>query len=119
MAEMLTQATHGKEDPERATLPFILANVAASADRQAIVLLTAEGVWLATRGYAKDVRKEGFEPLEELIDSFVAAGGEVWACGACTRPRGITEEHLIDGARIVSAANVVEVMLSGVPTLSF
>jgi predicted peroxiredoxin len=119
MAEILTHGTHGKEDPEKATLPFILANVAASADREAIVLLTAEGVWLATRGYAKEVRKEGFQPLQELVDSFVGAGGQIWACGACTRPRGITDDHLIDGARIVTAANLVEVMLSGVPTLSF
>lgn len=119
MAEILTHATHGKDDPERATLPFIVANVAASADREAVVLLTSEGVWLATRGYAEEVRKEGLQPLRELMDSFIAAGGEVWACGACTGPRGITEEHLIDGARIVTAANVVEVMLSGIPTLSF
>ncbi len=29
MAKMLFHCTHGKEDPERATLPFILGNVAA------------------------------------------------------------------------------------------
>ena len=33
MARFLAQATHGREDPERATLPFIVANVAASADQ--------------------------------------------------------------------------------------
>ena len=54
MARFMAHATHGREDPERATLPFIVANVAASADQEAIVLLTIEGVWLATKGYADE-----------------------------------------------------------------
>ena len=119
MATILTHCTHGREHPERATLPFIIGNVAASADQPAIVLLTVEGVWLATRGYAEDIRKEGLPPLREIIDSYVSNGGEIWACGACTKPRGITEEQLIPGARIVTAAMVVEAMANGAVTLGF
>lgn len=116
---ILTNCTHGKEDPERATLPFIVGNVAASADQPAIVLLTIDGVWLATRGYADGVHKEGFQPLKEIIGSFLENGGQIWACGACTKPRGITEEHLIPGARIVTAAMVVEAMVNGASALAF
>lgn len=103
MPRFMAQATHGREDPERATLPFIVANVAASADQEAIVLLTIDGVWLATKGYADDIHHEGMQPLREVLASLLANGGQIWACGACTKPRGITEEHLIDGARIISA----------------
>jgi predicted peroxiredoxin len=116
---ILTNCTCGKEDPERATLPFIVGNVAASAEQPAIVLLTIEGVWIATKGYADGIRKEGFQPLAEIIDSFVANGGQIWACGACAKPRGITDEHLIPGARIVTAAMVVEAMSKGASTLGF
>jgi predicted peroxiredoxin len=116
---ILTNCTCGKDDPERATLPFVVGNVAASADQPAIVLLTIEGVWIATRGYAEGIHKEGFQPLREIMDSFVANGGQIWACGACTKPRGITEEHLIPGARIVTAAMVVEAMGKGAASLSF
>ena len=115
MPRFMAQATHGREDPERATLPFIVANVAASADQEAIVLLTIEGVWLATKGYADDVHHEGMLPLREVLSSFIANGGQIWACGACTTPRGITDEHLIDGARIISAADVVAELASGTP----
>ena len=118
-ARIMTHCTHGKEDPERATLPFIVANVAASADQPSIVLLTIDGVWLATKGYADDLQKEGFPPLREIMDSFLANGGEIWACGACTRPRGITEDQLIPGARIVTAAMVVEAMVNDAATLCF
>lgn len=116
---IMAHCTHGKDDPERATLPFIVANVAASADQSAMVLLTIDGVWLATRGYADDIQKEGFPPLREILESFVGNGGEIWACGACTRPRGITEDQLIAGAKIVSAAMVVEAMANGAATLCF
>ncbi len=51
--------------------------------------------------------------------SFVENGGQIWACGACTKPRGITEDALIEGARIVTAANVVEYLASGAATLNF
>jgi predicted peroxiredoxin len=111
----MAQSTHGREDPERATLPFIVANVAASADQEAIVLLTIEGVWLATKGYADDIHHEGMPPLREVLASLLANGGEIWACGACTKPRGITEEHLIEGARIISAVDFVAELSSVTP----
>lgn len=118
MPRFLAQATHGRDDPERATLPFIVANVAASADQEAIVLLTIDGVWLATKGYADDIHHPGMPPLSEVIASLLANGGEIWACGACTKPRGITEEHMIEGARIISAVDFVAELASGTPLYS-
>jgi predicted peroxiredoxin len=115
MARFMAQSTHGRDDPERATLPFIVANVAASADQEAIVLLTIDGVWLATKGYADDIHHEGMPPLREVLASLLANGGEIWACGACTKPRGIAEEHLIEGARIISAVDFVAELASGTP----
>lgn len=119
MASLLINATHGKDDAERATLAFIVGNVAASADQETVLLLTIEGVWLATKGYAEAIHKEGFQPLKEIIASFVANGGEIWVCGACAKPRGIGEADLIEGARIVTAANAVERLASGAASLSF
>jgi len=118
MAQLIVSCNHGKEDPERATLPFIVGNVAASADQQTAVLLTIDGVWVATKGYADDIRKEGFPALREVIQSFVANGGEIWACGTCTKPRGITEGDLIEGARIVTAAYLVEQIASGASSVA-
>jgi predicted peroxiredoxin len=113
MAKLIVSCTHGKENPERATLPFIVGNVAASADQQTAVLLTIEGVWLATKGYADDIHKEGFPALREVMQSFIANGGEIWACGTCAKPRGITEADLTEGARMVTAAYFVEQIAQG------
>ena len=112
-ATIMTHCTHADDDHERATLPFIVGNVAASADQSTIVLLTIDGVWLATKGYAERIHKQGFPPLKQIMELFVENGGEIWACGACTKPRGITESDMIPGARIVTAAMVVEQLAGG------
>jgi hypothetical protein len=76
-------------------------------------------VELATCGYADGIHKEGFAPLKDVIRQFLDNGGQLWACGACTKPRGIDEADLIPGAKIVTAANVVEFMAAGASPLSF
>jgi len=119
MAKLLINCTHAEDDPERATLPFIVGNVAASADQETVVFLTIDGVWLATKGYANRIHKDGFQPLNDVISSFVKNGGQIWACGTCTKPRGISEADLIPGARIVTAANVVEQLVSGAASMDF
>ena len=88
MATIIVNATHGPEDPERAILAFITGNVAATADQDAIVLLTIEGAWLAVQGRADVVAYPGMPALRDVMSQFVAAGGRIWACGACTKPRG-------------------------------
>ncbi len=118
MATILVNCAHGNEDAERATLPFVVANVAASADQEAIVFLTVEAVRLATKGYADGIQKEGFQPLREVIQSFIANGGQVWACAACTKPRGIGDGDLIEGAQIRTAANLVECLAAGATAIN-
>ena len=119
MNRIITHATSGREDAERATMPFVVANIAATAEQPTAVLLTIDGVWLATDGYAEGIAGDGLPPLRELIGQFVDNGGEIWACGACTKPRGITDDDLIPGARVVNAAFIVEQLASGAATLGW
>jgi predicted peroxiredoxin len=111
--------THGKDDPERAILPFVAANVAAMAGQQTAVMCTIEAVWLGTKGYAEQISKEGFPPLAELYAEYIENGGEVWLCGTCTRPRQITDEQCADGAKIVGAARVIEEVVAGGKTITY
>lgn len=117
--KLLFNCTHGAEDAERATLPFVAANVAAIAGQQAVVLCTIEGVWLGTTGGTTGVAADGYPALTALYDEFVGNGGEVWLCGACTKPRDIGEDQLAKGARIVGAAAVVEEIVNGAKTVAF
>jgi predicted peroxiredoxin len=111
--------THGKEDVERASLAFVVGNTALSSAQEATMLLTIEGVWTATSGYTDGLQANGFLPLRELIEKFVQGGGRIWVCGACAKPRNITDQLLIPGAQIVGAATAVEAMANGARTISF
>jgi uncharacterized protein len=53
-----------------------------------------------------------------MLWKFVANGGEIWACGTCAKPRCITENDLIEGAHIVTAAFVVEQIASGTSNIA-
>lgn len=116
---LLFICSHGKDDPERAILPFIAANTAAIAGQEAVVILTIEGVWLGTDGGTEGVTLEGFPTLSSLFEEFVENGGDVWLCGTCAKPRGITEGQLTKGAKITGAANIVEHIVNGARSVSF
>ena len=117
--KLIFNCTWGREDPERATLPFVAANLAATAGQEAIVLCTIEAVRLGTTGGTEGVEAAGLPKLCDLMSQFVANSGKVWLCGACTKPRGITEEQLAQGVTIVGAAKVVEEVVGGAKTVAF
>jgi predicted peroxiredoxin len=117
--KLIFNCTHGKEDPERATLPFVAANIAATVGQDSVVLCTIDAVWLGTEGGTEGIAHEGLPALGDLYAEFVDNGGQVWLCGACTKPRGITEEQVGKGASIVGAAKVVEEVVAGAKTVAF
>ena len=117
--KLIFNCTWGREDPERATLPFIAANIAATAGQEAIVLCTIEAVRLGCNGGSEGVEAAGLPKLRDLMDEFIANQGKVWLCGACAKPRGITEDQLASGVTIVGAAKVVEEVVAGAKTVAF
>ena len=111
--KFIFNCTHGKADPEGASLPFVAANVAAAAGQETIVFCTIEAVWLGTKGGTEGIAAKGLDPLSKIYLDFVSKGGKVWLCGACTKPRGITEGQLAEGTTIVGAAKLVEEIALG------
>lgn len=119
MGHILIHNSNGKEHVERASLALVAANTALVSGQQATVLLTIEGVRVATRGYAQGLQAEGFPPLADLLAQFVNGNGTLWVCGACAKPRQITEADLLPGAQIIGAATAIEALVSGAQSLSF
>lgn len=117
--KILFNCTHGKDDAERATLPFIAANVAAASGQEAVVVCTIDAVYIGTHGGREGIEAKGMPPLATLYDEFVSNGGQVWLCSACTKPRGIDETQCDKGAQIVGAAVVVEEITKGAKAVSF
>jgi predicted peroxiredoxin len=111
--------THGLDDVERASLAFVIGNTALASEQEAIMLFTLDGVEVPVKDSANGLQAQGFPPLSELIQNFVANGGEIWVCGACAKPRNIGLDELVDGSQIVGAATAVGAMVSGARTISF
>jgi predicted peroxiredoxin len=116
---LIFNCTHGKEDPERATLPFVAANIAATAGQDAVVLCTIDAVWIGTDRGTDGIAQPGLPLLSDLYQEYVENGGQVWLCGACTKPRDITEDMIAKGSTIVGAAKVVEAVIDGAKTVAF
>jgi uncharacterized protein len=111
--------THAKNDPDKATVAFVVANAAAASDKETVVFLSVEGVRLSQQGYAEDIREEGFAALTDLMANFVAAGGKVWVCSPCFKRRKLDETKLVAGATIVGGAKLVEFLADGSPCVSY
>lgn len=111
--------THAKNDPDKATVAFVVANAAVASDKETMIFLSTEAVRLAVKGYADDVREEGFAPLKDLMASFAKAGGKLFVCSPCFKRRKLDEAALVDGATIVGGAKLVEFLSDGSPCVSY
>jgi predicted peroxiredoxin len=111
--------TCAKDNADKATVAFVVANAAVASDKESVVFLSTEGVRLAQKGYADDVREEGFAPLGELMANFAAAGGKIYVCSPCFKKRKLDENQLIAGAVIVGGAKLVEFLSNGSPCISY
>jgi uncharacterized protein involved in oxidation of intracellular sulfur len=103
--------THAADEPELATIPFMLATGAMSMGVEPVVVLQAEGVRLAVAGGAEAAAAEGLAPLADLMQAMLAAGYRIMACSPCLATRGITEDDLIPGCFIGGAGQVIQSML--------
>jgi predicted peroxiredoxin len=111
--------TCGKENSDKATVAFVIANAAVASDKETLVFLSTEAVRLSQQGYADDIHEEGFAPLKELMANFAGAGGKLFVCSPCFKRRKLDEKRLVAGSTIVGGAKLVEFLSDGSPCVSY
>jgi predicted peroxiredoxin len=117
--KLVIMATHGPENPERATIPFVMACAALASDVEVVMGFQADAVCLVHAGEAATVQAPEFPPLAKLLADFTELGGKALVCGPCVKSRGITPESLIDGAEVVAAARFVAEITSATNCLTY
>lgn len=117
--KILYIATHGPGDPERATLPFVLANAALAMGVEAVVALQGDAVWLAVKGTASHVFAGGLPPLEELMEGFLGLGGRLLVCSPCIQHRKMDPQVLIPQAQVVAGAALTGEILTAKAVLNY
>ncbi|MBD3162438.1 MAG: sulfur reduction protein DsrE [Candidatus Eisenbacteria bacterium] len=112
--------TECKKDGDKATVGFVVANAALGSEKETMVFLSTDGIWAAVKGeYEKVDEGQPFAPLKELVDKFVAGGGQILVCSPCMKKRDVTEEKLIQGATPAGGAALVEFLSGGTPCISY
>jgi predicted peroxiredoxin len=111
--------THGPDEPELATIPFVMATGALVSDMEVFMAFQGEGVRLITNGGADDVRAEAFPPLAELIATIGEFGGLLAPCSPCLENRDITEDDLLAGVEVIGAARLVSEIATATATLNY
>jgi predicted peroxiredoxin len=111
--------THGPEDPERASLPFVVGNAALAMEVKVTVFLQGSAVLIAKEGCYEHVFAAGLPSLKELINSFVEQGGTFLICSPCIQERQITPDMLVKIAQPVKAARAVMEILEATNVMTY
>ena len=86
-------ATHGADDPNRATFPFLLARGTVRAGQPTQILLIGDGTTLVIPGVLNAIVAAGPPPLREIYADLGPAG-PLLVCMGCARARGVTDEDV-------------------------
>ena len=102
--KILYIGTCAGEDPEKASMPFVMACAALAMDIKATIVLQGNGVYLAQNGYVDKLPPGGgFPPMQELLANFMELGGELKVCVPCIKSRNIEESELVAGSQTTAA----------------
>lgn len=116
--KLVVVITHGHSN-ERSSVGWSVANSGINTGLDVTVFLVADGVD-CVRKYAGVAQLNPLDPtLGEMMDNFIASGGEIWVCPACAKVRGYSPENLIEGAEIKGSPAMHELIKEGAATLSF
>ncbi|MBI1948045.1 MAG: DsrE family protein [Deltaproteobacteria bacterium] len=84
--QVVVVLTTGRQDRgARATLAFGWACTALAAGASVSLFLTIDGAIWALRNAAQGIRIEGYEPLHNYLEQFLALDGELLVCAPCTK----------------------------------
>jgi uncharacterized protein len=120
MADKLVfMVMHGPEEPEHASIPFVMAAAALASDVEVVMGFQGPGVDLMKSGVAATVHAPEFPPLTKLLADVRELGGTLLVCGPCCKSRAIQLDDLVPGAEIVAAGRFVAEITSATNSLVY
>jgi predicted peroxiredoxin len=92
--KIVMKSAWGSDDPTKAAFPFLHGLALAEAGHQVQIFLLGEAVALMRKTLANSVTPVGWPPVGETLDKLAAKRIQIYACGTCSRARGVTEADL-------------------------
>jgi len=94
--KILMKSAWGSDDPTKAAFPFLHGDALSDAGHEVQIFLLGEAVSLMRKSVANAVVPVGWPPLAEVLSKLVTKKIPIYACGACSRARGVTEADLTE-----------------------
>ncbi len=92
--KIMMKSAWGSDDPTKAAFPFLHGLALVEAGHEVQIFLLGEAVSLMRKTLANAVTPVGWPPVGETLDKLAAKHVQIYACGACSRARGVTEADL-------------------------
>lgn len=97
----------GTNDTNRATRAIMLATVAHREGKNTCLFLLDEGVYLAKEGIITNVKAATGDMADDHLTYLQAHEVPILVCTPCAKARQIKEEDLIEGARMATAVEFI------------
>ena len=91
---IMMKSAWGSDDPTKAAFPFLHGLALAEAGHSVQIFLLGEAVSLMRSSVAAAVVPVGWPPLGEALKKVADKKVQIYACGACSRARGIAQADL-------------------------
>jgi predicted peroxiredoxin len=92
--KILMKSAWGSDDPTKAAFPFSHGLALTEAGHEVQIFLLGEAVVLMRKVVADAVTPVGWPPVGDFLNKLAAKHVQIYACGACSRVRGVTESDL-------------------------
>ena len=92
--KIMMKSAWGSDDPTKAAFPFAHGLALAEAGHEIQIFLLGEAVVLMRKVVAEAVTPVGWPKVAETLEKLAARHTPIFACGACSRARGVTEADL-------------------------
>lgn len=101
--KILMKSAWGSDDPTKAAFPFSHSLALAEAGHEVQIYLLGEAVVLMRKVVADAVTPVGWAAVGDFLNKLKGKNVQIYACGACSRARGVTDSDLANyGAKFGS-----------------
>lgn len=98
----------GTDNPNRATRALFIAATAKKKGKDTAIFLLDEGVYLAKKGIVDNMRAATGDDADDHLTYLQEFGVPILVCTPCAVARQITENDLIEGARMAVGAELID-----------
>ena len=103
----------GTDDPNRSTRALFLTMVAHKEGKNATLFLLDEGVYLAKKGIAENLRAATGDNADDHLTYLESQEVPILVCTPCAVSRRISEQDLVSCARMATASELIKLACEG------